>query len=148
MAHWTARAGSLLGKAGRELRRVGRSIGSALDTDPYELLAYYGYGNAQRAYVHGRVLEVRKVSASTDSDSSFRNLLNTYRRAEADPLPFARVTIEYEETCIAMTADDEGFFSGWIDLVEPVSGDGEWNEYKVSLVEPVHPEVKTPTVNG
>jgi phosphatidate phosphatase APP1 len=127
---------------------VGRSIGSALDTDPYELLAYYGYGNAQRAYVHGRVLEVRKVSASTDSDSSFRNLLNTYRRAEADPLPFARVTIEYEETCIAMTADDEGFFSGWIDLVEPVSGDGEWNEYKVSLVEPVHPEVKTPTVNG
>ena len=127
---------------------MGRSIGSALDADPYELLTYYGYGNAQRAYVHGRVLEVRKVSASTDSDSRFRNLLNTYRRAEADPLPFARVTIEYQETSIAVTADDEGFFSGWIDLVTPVSGDGEWNEYKASLVEPVHPEVKTPIAEG
>src|SRR4051812_13480201 len=148
MAHWTARAGSLIGKAGRELRRVGRSIGSALDADPYEVLAYYGYGNAKSAYVHGRVLEVRNVSASTDSDSSLRNLLNTYRRAEADPLPFARVMVEYEKTCIAMTADDEGFFGGWIDLVEPVSGESEWNEYKVSLVEPVRPDVTTPTVDG
>jgi phosphatidate phosphatase APP1 len=117
-------------------------------TDPYELLAYYGYGNTQRAYVHGRALEVRKVSASTDSDSAFRNLLNTYRRAEADPLPFARVAIEYGNTSTTMTADDEGFFCGWIDLAAPLSGEIEWREYRVSLVEPVHPEVKTPTVKG
>jgi len=112
------------------------------------VLAYYGYGNAKSANIHGRVLEVRNVSASTDSDSTLRNLLNTYRRAEADPLPFARVMVEYEKTCIAMTADDEGFFGGWIDLVEPVSGESEWNEYKVSLVEPVRPDVTTPTVDG
>jgi phosphatidate phosphatase APP1 len=47
-----------------------------------------------------------------------------------------------------MTADDEGFFSGWIDLAEPIARDSEWNEYKVSLAEPVHPDVKTPMVKG
>jgi len=119
-----------------------------LGKDPHEVLAYYGYGNDRRAWVHGRVLEVRRVSASTDSDSMFRNLLNTYRRAEADPLPFARVLVEYADATTPMTADDEGFFGGWIDLAQPLSGGSEWNEYQVALVESEHPGVATPTVKG
>lgn len=148
MKNWTTAAELLLRRARRRAGGVARAIGSAWETDSYELLAYHGYGNTRRAYVHVRALEVRKVSASTDSDSTFRNLINTYRRAEADPLPFARAAVEYGGTSTAMTADDEGFFSGWIDLAEPVSGDSEWNEYKVSLIEPVHPEAKAPTVKG
>ena len=116
-----------------------RAVRSILGKDPLEILAYYGYGNSVRAYVQGRVLEVRNVSVSTDSDSSFRNLLNTYRRAEADPIPFARVKIEYADTACNMTADDEGFFSGWIDLAKPLVSDDEWNKYKVSLIAPANP---------
>jgi phosphatidate phosphatase APP1 len=86
------------------------------------------------------VLEVRKVSKSSDRDSTFRNLLNTYRRAEADPIPFATVHVEYADTTVTMTADDEGFFSGWIDLSTPLDSDDEWNKYKVSLVTPVRPD--------
>jgi phosphatidate phosphatase APP1 len=148
MKDWTARTELLLRKAGRNLRGIARAVGSALDTDSLELLAYYGYGNTSRAHVHGRALERRNVSASTDSDSKIRNLLNTYRRAETDPLPFARVTVEYADTSTAMTADDEGFFSGWIDLPQPISGDKEWNEYKVSLVAPVHPDAGSTTARG
>lgn len=114
--------------------------------DPLEILTYYGYGNRIRAHVHGRVLEVRNVSTSSDSDSPFRNLLNTYRRAEADPIPFAKVSLEYAKTKVDLSADDEGFFSGWIDLDKPLSGDDEWNDYKVSLVAPLHPD--TPTADA
>jgi len=91
---------------------------------------------------------VRNVSVSTDSDSTFRNLLNTYRRAEADPLAFARVQVDYEESSTILSADDEGFFNGWMDLAKSISGDKEWREYKVSLVEPVHPEIQTRAVKG
>jgi phosphatidate phosphatase APP1 len=148
MEDWTTRTELMLRKARRNIRGLARAIGSALDTDSFELLAYYGYGNASRAHIHGRALERRNVSASGDADSTIKNLLNTYRRAETDPLPFARVTVEYANTSTAMTADDEGFFSGWIDLPQPISGDDEWNEYKVSLVAPVHPNAETATVTG
>ena len=135
MSDGTGRLASVIDEVRKQFGGVTRAIASALGNDPFEVLAYRGYGNSARAHVAGRVLEVRKVSASTDSDSTFRNLLNTYRRAEADPLPFARVTVEYGKTSTVMTADDEGFFNGWIDLAEPVSTDDEWNEYKVSLAE-------------
>ena len=125
------------------LRLFKRAIRSVLRKDPLEILAYYGYGNSTRAHVQGRVLEVRNVSVSTDSDSTFRNLLNTYRRAEADPIPFARVKVEYGNSVCNLTADDEGFFSGWIELTKPLVGDDEWNKYKVSLVAPVQPNVAT-----
>ncbi len=130
----------------RYIKRAARAVRSLLRKDPIEILTYYGYGNSLRAHVHGRVLEVRNVSTSTDSDSAFRNLLNTYRRAEADPIPFARVRVEYAKTTVDMTADDEGFFSGWIDLREPLSSDDEWNRYRVCLVAPVRPD--HPTADG
>ena len=123
------------------LRLLKRAVRSVLGKDPLEILAYHGYGNALRAHVHGRVLEVRNVSVTSDSDSAFRNLLNTYRRAEADPIPFARVKIDYGGSVCTMTADDEGFFSGWIDLARPLVSDDEWNKYKVSLVAPLQPGV-------
>ncbi len=130
------------------LRRITRAIRSVLGRDPIQILAYYGYGNAARAHVQGRVLEVRNVSTTTDSDSVFRNLLNTYRRAEADPIPSASVNVEYAGSTVSMTADDEGFFSGWIDLHEPLSGDGEWHEYKACLLAPLYPDVKASDGTG
>jgi phosphatidate phosphatase APP1 len=97
----------------------------------YEILAYRGYGNANRAKVYGRVVEKLGVSASTDRDSLFRNLLNTWRRADSDPLKFADVSIEYAGTTIDCRSDDEGFFAGWIDAKE--AKEGEWEEYSVEL---------------
>src|SRR5687768_5244630 len=148
MNDWTARFESLLGEVKKNVAGAARAVRSALDDDPFELLAYRGYGSASRAHVYGRALEVRNVSASTDADSMFRNLLNTYRRAESDPLPFARVTVEYADTSATMNADDEGFFGGWIDLPQPIAGDKEWNKYKVSLVSPVRPGLDTVTATG
>jgi phosphatidate phosphatase APP1 len=148
MRDWTARFDSLLGEVRKNVGGAARAVRSVLSDDPFELLAYSGYGSAVRAHVYGRALEVRNVSASTDADSTLRNLLNTYRRAESDPLPFARVSVEYADMSTTMNADDEGFFGGWIDLPQPVASDKEWNEYKVSLVSPVRPEADTVSAGG
>lgn len=143
MKDWTARMESLLGNVRRQVGGAARAIGLALDNDPFEVLVYRGYGNATRAHVHGRAVELRNLSASTDSDSTLRNLVNTYRRADRDPLPFASVTVKYGMVSTTLNADDEGFFNGWIDLDKPVPGDEEWNEYQAHLVAPVHPRVHT-----
>jgi phosphatidate phosphatase APP1 len=143
MKDWSARFEALLGEVKKNVGDAARVVRAALDDDPFELLVYRGYGSPSRAHVYGRALEVRNVSASTDADSTFRNLLNTYRRAESDPLPRARVTVKYANITTTMNADDEGFFGGWIDLPHPVATGEEWNDYEVSLVSPVRPGVGT-----
>src|SRR3990170_3562938 len=136
MRDWAARVDSLLGELGKNINAATRMARSILDDDPLEILAYRGYGDGSRAHVYGRVLEKRGVSASTDADSTFRNLLNTLRRAESDPLPFARVSVGYAGTVSDMDADDEGFFGGWVSVDAPILTDAEWHKYEVSLVAP------------
>jgi hypothetical protein len=60
----------------------------------YEILGYRGYANESRAHVYGRVVEELGVSATGDRDSMFRNFLNTWRRADSDPLESASITTE------------------------------------------------------
>lgn len=138
MRDWAARVDSLLGELGKNINAATSMVRSILDEDPLEILAYRGYGNGSRAHVYGRVLEKRGVSASTDDDSTFRNLLNTLRRAESDPLPFARVSVEYAASVSEIKADDEGFFGGWVSGDPPLLTDAEWLKYEVSLVAPLH----------
>lgn len=135
MKKWAADVGPLLSGLSKEvLGAAARVAHAAFGDEPFEIVAYDGYGSANRAHVYGRVLEKRNVGASADTDSTLKNLLYTYRRAEADPLPRADVTVEYAGTKTAMTTDDEGFFGGWIDLDSSVDGDGEWHGYSVELV--------------
>jgi phosphatidate phosphatase APP1 len=132
---WAADVGSLVTGLGKNLLGVAaRVIHAAVGAEPFEILTYRGYGNGVRAHVYGRVIEKRDIGASTDADSVLKNLLNTYRRADSDPLPFAHVKVEYAGSTLEMKADNEGFFGGWIELDQPITTDDEWQEYKVELV--------------
>ena len=146
MKDWAARVDSLLGELGKNITAATQAARSLFEEDPLEILAYRGYGNPSRAHVYGRVLEKRGVSASTDDDSTIRNLLNTMRRAESDPLPFASLKVNYGTAASEMRADDEGFFGGWIDVDPPLPGDAEWREYEVELSSP-HPPA-APSIKG
>lgn len=135
MKKWAADVGPLLSGLSKEVLGVAARVAhAAFGDEPFEIVAYNGYGNANRAHVYGRVLEKRNIGASTDTDSTLKNLLYTYRRAEADPLRRAEVTVEYAGKKTAMKTDDEGFFGGWIDLDSSIDGDEEWRGYSVELV--------------
>ncbi|HZI99449.1 MAG TPA: phosphatase domain-containing protein [Gemmatimonadaceae bacterium] len=100
-------------------------------TSKYEILAYRGYGNATKARFYGRVVEKIGASASTDRDSLFRNLLNTWRRVDSDPVGHARVTVDYAGTRIDCKADSEGFLAGWLDAANAPGN--EWESYGVAF---------------
>lgn len=124
---------NLKNQIGAILGELGNLVRSAIADDPYEILAYYGYANARRAHVYGRVVEKLSVSAAGDADSALRNLLNTYRRADSDPFAHAEVRISFAGSVAQLQADSEGYFGGWIDMNEKVSD--EWAKYETELVQ-------------
>ena len=107
--------------------------------DPVAIAAYRGFGTAHRLYVHGRVLQSETPAPATESDSTWRNLINTWRRLESDPLPFARVSAHIGSTRKDLVADNEGFFGDWIDLAEPLPTDRVWHPVELNLHHPDHP---------
>jgi phosphatidate phosphatase APP1 len=150
---WAADVGSLIGGLGKDILGLAARVAhAALGTDPYEILAYRGYGNGTRAHIYGRVIEKRDIGASAPTDSVLKNLYNTYRRADSDPFPFANVKVEYGDNTMEMKADDEGFFGGWIEPKSPITDEDEWHEYSVELLrvasEATRDEVKPVAVTG
>jgi phosphatidate phosphatase APP1 len=103
---------------------------------PIEIAAYRGYGSRQRVYLHGRVLARPGYSKPSPTDPAWRNVVNIYRRAESDPVPFAKVQLSLGNFTRAVDADDEGFFGDWLELpAGGVDGDG-WVEAKLELLTP------------
>ncbi|MEO8335036.1 MAG: phosphatase domain-containing protein [bacterium] len=148
MKSWLGELDSLLNELDKGVKGVARAVRSAFDDGPFQILTYRGYGNARVAYIHGRAQENRGAPKSDDGDSTLRNLLNTYRRADSNPLPFAQLVIEYEHTSCAVKADGEGFFTTRIDLSTPLQATSEWNDYRVDLIEPARPGVDRPKCIG
>jgi len=112
------------------------------DRDPWMVAGYRSYGSAQRVLVRGRAMENEGITAATDTDSLWRNLINSYRRIEADPLPNAVVRATVAGAVVEITADDEGFFSKWIDLPAPVTAPDGWVPVTLELVAPAVAGVK------
>ena len=134
---WRARLGQIAGELRAEIERAGKSIGIGDDDRPYEIASYRGYGSRSRVLVHGRVIESRNIAPPTASDSLWRNLVNTYKRIDSDPLPRARVQVRLGGHEREIVADEEGFFREWIELAPPLEGDDDWREAEVRLQSPV-----------
>ena len=127
MQKWLA---DVLGDAVRYVRSGG---------DPYEIVAYRGYANDRRALVHGRVLESPNVGPAAAEDSLWRNLVNTLKRVESDPVAGARVLVVAGGTERELVADEEGFFREWIDLPPMPASEVPWREVELRLIAPLRP---------
>jgi phosphatidate phosphatase APP1 len=145
MTDWSEELTYLLKKAGKTAGSAVRAAKSVLDDDPHEVICYRGFGGPTRTWVYGRVVEKRNIGASTEGDSTLRNLLNTYRRADSDPLGHADVEVTIGEACMQMKADDEGYFGGWLDAPAHEARDG-WRDYSAAIASPMAKD-RTP-ING
>ncbi len=134
MSDWSVEIDFLARKLGLGAANAVRAIRAAVDNDPFEIVAYRGYGNGVTAHVYGRVVARIGVTASSDGDTALKNLLNTYRRVEADPLPHVSVNVRFGATSTTMTSDNEGFFGGWLTSEQPEVAE-EWHAYDAELVQ-------------
>jgi phosphatidate phosphatase APP1 len=83
------------------------------------VLLYRGYGAGNKVWVHGRALEKYRSLAAEPHHDRWDNLVAMLQRADADPLPHAAVRVSTGDSTSEYTADDEGFFSGWMNVAEP-----------------------------
>ena len=118
----------------REWREV---LGRFGDDDPFLLACYRSIATPSRVLVRGRALEDEGITQAEESDSVWRNLLNSYRRIESDPLPYARIRATAGDVSHEIVADDEGFFHAWIDAATTPDESGEWVRVQLELVEPL-----------
>lgn len=108
----------------------------AMDDDPYMLAGYRSFATPTRVLVRGRALENEGVTPAGESDSVWRNLINSYRRIESDPLPHARVLATIGGVSTEIVADDEGFFRAWVDATPTVDETAEWVSIHLELIAP------------
>jgi phosphatidate phosphatase APP1 len=138
---WRERLGKLARDLRDDLEHAGQSIGLDVGAEkPYELTTYRGYGNERRVLVHGRALESPSLSLPSESDTHWRNLINTYKRVDADPLRGARVHCRIGGVEQELVADQEGFFRAWIDLPQALPSEEPWHEAELRLLAPLRPD--------
>jgi phosphatidate phosphatase APP1 len=116
---------------------VSRSIFSRLFADdPHTIALYDGFGANGRVLVQGRVLEDEGIAPSAADHAPWRNALALLRRADADPIPHARVRVTIGGSTQDYDADDEGFFDGWMNAASPQRIDDEWVRVDAELLTP------------
>jgi phosphatidate phosphatase APP1 len=138
MTSWRTAIAHLASELGAHLRSATHSLAARLaDSDPYEIVAYRGYGTRDRVFVHGRALEHEGVTAASEADSRWRNVVNMYKRLESDPLPLAQVRVYLGGAEHEIVADDEGFFRAWLRPESELPPGPLWHSVTLELVWPL-----------
>lgn len=127
----------VFGDVRKKAEAVADLAGFNVGNDPYQIVAYRGYGTASRVLVHGRVLECEDISGATENDSLRSNLVNTLKRIASDPVAGARVRVTIGNEIRELVCDTEGFFREWIDLREPVKPSESWYKIQLELLSPL-----------
>jgi phosphatidate phosphatase APP1 len=114
-----SRAGQFATKfATSALRRL-RNAGS---DRPLLVLPYLGFGNADKVWIKGRVLDEASFREQTGQDSSWSNLLALYHRLESDEVAGARVVAHLNGRSWETVTDGGGYFSFEIASSTPLAG--------------------------
>ncbi|AKD04426.1 phosphatase domain-containing protein [Pontibacter korlensis] len=106
---------------------------------PLQIVTYRSYGTPDRLYVKGRVLVDKGIRQSEETDTTWENLLNMYRRFESDEIPNARVQLCLQEQLYEITTDVEGYFVMNLRPEKPLELADSWHPIEIELVDaPVH----------
>lgn len=93
-----------------------RGRANLMSDHPLEIQCYKGFGNQERFFIKGRVLENENLS-KTETDSKLKILWNNFKRIESDEIPEAELKLILDSYAYEMTTDDEGYFeleASWI----------------------------------
>jgi len=142
-------AGEVGGRVRDEVRDAAQAVARrAFDAVPYTVTPYAGYGTQTRVLVRGRAQKSDGDLSATDADSTWRNIVNTIKRMDADPLPHATVRVTVNGTSREVTCDDEGFFATWVECEVPLPETARWHPVSMELVRPSSPDAGSTASTG
>jgi phosphatidate phosphatase APP1 len=134
-------ADALIGQARSRLKRA--SSEASLMIVPYA-----GYGTSTRLLLSGRVLRDEGLLAHGEAGTTWKNLVELYKRLASNEIPGARVRARFRDIEQEVVSDNEGYFSIDMALAQPLEVSG-WHTVSLELVyppapigRPVHAEAK------
>ena len=116
--------------------------------DPFEILAYRGYGTPRELFLKGRVLEVSAITRSGQNDTAWNNLRNMARRFASDEVAGARVQGSFGRMKVEAVADEEGFFDARFELPQALAGPTKWHPVELELLHPGSPDERAVRSTG
>ena len=119
-------------------------LGRTPGEDRFIIALYGGFGNADRALVHGRVLRENRIAPAAITHSRWQNVLAMVRRIHADPLRHATVRVSIGSASVDVMSDDEGFFHASLPVATDAMRAGDdWTRVDAKLVDAPASEVAT-----
>jgi phosphatidate phosphatase APP1 len=99
------------------------------------ILPFNGFGNHEKIYAKGRVLEKKNLSEASETDSRWRNLARMFRLFETDEVPHSLVRAVFGNSEIEIRADGEGYFD--IEIEKGAKSENLlWHDLDLELLEP------------
>lgn len=139
---------SIVRSLGRGVGRLKRSVDRRIGrTDQPQIVPYRGYGNAAVAHVSGRVILDPGLSPARPGEVWWRNLVNTYKRADSIELSGAHVLVRGFGSSTELRSDAEGFFRANLPVLTVGSG-SLWQPVELELLSPSGPDGKSARAAG
>ncbi len=81
-----------------------------------KILAYRGFGNHNRVYIRGMVIEDKGLTKPADRQKVWQNFLATIKRFSSDQIPGVKVQASFHDMTAVSETDELGFFSFEFDV--------------------------------
>lgn len=119
----------------RQLRSIHRWIRGKARSQPIAIDGYFGYARPDYIFLKGRILQDKQIRAS-ETDSKWRNFVNTFKRFASDEVPNALVEIQVGANQFLIRASREGYFTLDESLKQVLTKNGvPYTQAKVSVLE-------------
>ena len=118
-------------KARWEYKRKHNRIG------PLVIQPYRGFGDQQRAYINGRLLEARSLEPARQQDTIWQNVKAMYKRFESNEIPGALIQADFMGKSYEAYTDEEGYFEFNLEVTDQYDPEAIWQEAHFTLLDKI-----------
>lgn len=138
MLHWRDILNKLGENAEDAFAQLARKLAERFRDQPLAIAAYRGYGDERRIVLRGRVLQASGKRADADHDSTWANLVDTYRRFSSHEVAGAIVQARFNGDEQEVITGAEGYFELRMPIQAPAPSVA-WHRVELHAVAPDAP---------
>ncbi|MDQ3395141.1 MAG: DUF2183 domain-containing protein [Bacteroidota bacterium] len=105
--------------------------------NPPMILPYIGFGNSKHIIVKGRVMEDKGIATPQEEDSIWENMVAMYKRYTSENIPHVCLNVKFHGEEKIVKTDENGYYSTFFHLSEPLSNEPLWHEVHLELLDKV-----------
>lgn len=100
-----------------------------------KILPYLGFGNEDRIYLRGQVLEDKGLATPKDQQNKWQNAKAMYKRYTSNEAPRVQLRINFQGHSTLVQTDREGYFSLHLKNRQVYTPGHEWQKVKIELLD-------------